>query len=266
MCRGGVRDNTVAGAQGRKQVGNPFETVAGGRGRVITDSEQVRNAARALRGVIETDWDEKTLAVTLLRSLCHLAETGVGSSADGWLPVDIANAAVELGERSWNNLSETDARKRVNDHWKKLKALWDLRIQRLPERLRRDDVNAVPDIDKLDDIGGRKNKVRYRLQFFEAPEADVPVVTRFVGGRQAEAGKETVGYYPVDLELPRFLRWIPVDGLVTSTGVGRLLVIVVTLVGGAGLIFALVMVVLLGHTPSAIAFLNRPGFPGGSWV
>ena len=172
------------------------------------------------------------------------------------MPVDIAKAAVELGERSWNNLGETDARMRVNNHWKKLKALWDMRIQHLPERLRRDDVDAVPDIDKLDDIGGRNNKVRYRLQFFEAPQADVPIVTSPVRGRQVETGEETVGYYPVDLELPRFLRWIPGNGLVLSSGVGRLLVIFVTLAGVVGLICALALFFLLSYTLSAIAFLK----------
>ena len=217
---------------------NAEETVFDMDDQCVTDPDQRACAAAALARIVERDWPEgqkRQLPTLLLRALCDLAASTESQDDDGWEPLAIAQAMVNLGAH-WPKLTEEDARLRINSHWKNLEPLWRDRRDSVVERLAGDGLDLEPRLEKLTG-GGAGKRTRYRLQFFPlttqlivkdqrvdlASDSDRMPVTN--GGHVIASPTRGIHYYSVPIEVPAILRFTdPTDRLPADDVIGRLLV------------------------------------------
>ena len=95
---------TMPGAGAMKQAGNGSETV-GTRSEVQSlSSNELREAATALREIIENDWETQRLAKKLLLARCALVQESPERSNEGWTPDDIARAIRCFGVKGWEQM------------------------------------------------------------------------------------------------------------------------------------------------------------------
>ena len=273
------------------------ETVSGSEDPPLADPSQVAQAARAVARIVRTDWPEgqtNKLPALLLRALCQLAEDSATDPNEGWEPPAIAAAMTDLGA-PWRNLPAKEARERVNQHWKALDAVWNDRRADLCHRLVGDGVVLEPELDKPPNRGGRGNRARYRLRFFDPPRVVAavaqdeeavpePSIARDLGHRDVAVADSAISrpatpsvpavqaihYHPVDIALPRLLRWIPADGLWMGSWFGRVLAVAVTSLATILVLMALGAFLLLQYTPQVFGFLKMATsiatFLGLTWL
>lgn len=230
----------------------------------VTDRADIAKAARALARIIEKDWSEnenRRLPVILLRALCRLEEAGDADLNEGWVPVAIAQVMAKLGAPGWENMTDDDARKRVNDHWKTLiDDFWNQRLQDLTSRLIADlQVSGLvlrPELDKPPAVG-RTHTVRYRLRFFPVLSEPSATAESVRPSALPASGQDDIHYYQVTLTLPRLLRLFPTDGLRMSGWPGRLLAVIMTGSGLAVLLLALLTLLLVLSAGSVLDFLRN---------
>jgi len=194
----------------------------------VTDPERISKAANALALVVEKDWEDGRkgkLPTLLLRALCRLAAENPGSSIEGWEPSEIAAVMTELGAL-WRNIDDDTARYRVNNHWKKLTGLWEIRRESVLERLAGDEIDVEPLLEKREG-GGHGNKTCYFLQFIQLPPSSRSVdpppksgepVTASIPQVIPERGHPapTIRYYRVPLRLRGAKDQSPFEGFSMS--------------------------------------------------
>ncbi|NEX19879.1 hypothetical protein G3480_06045 [Thiorhodococcus mannitoliphagus] len=218
------------------------------------DQEQVARAAAVLERIVVEDWPEgrsPRLPILLLRALCRLAGDKPEQVSDGWGVVEITAMMQRLGA-PWSNLNEGDARQRLNSHWRTLQeAYWQSRQEHVRRRFAHETLGLRPRIDKSDAAGGRGNTVRYFLRF-EPIEGPAPSgVEAPTAHANPVVHTPSIRYYPVELQVPRLLRWIPETGLRSRSPLGGLIATLLTGIGVLVVLSALMTFYLGLHSDSA---------------
>ncbi|WP_040843996.1 hypothetical protein [Thiorhodococcus drewsii] len=218
------------------------------------DQARVARAAEVLERIVVEDWPEgrsPRLPILLLRALCRLTGDTPEQVSDGWGVMKIAAMMQRLGA-PWNNLDEADVRQRLNSHWRTLQeGYWQPRQEHVRRRFAHESLGLRPQIAKSGAGGGRGNTIRYFLRF-EPMEGPAPsVVEALTAHANPVSHASSIQYYPVELQVPRLLRWIPETGLRSRSPLGGVIATLLTGIGVLVVLLALLTFYFGLHSDSA---------------
>lgn len=122
---------------------------------------------------IASGWNERDrLDAILLRAICRLSMEQPTCAQEGFTPWDLVEAIGKLRGKVW---SSTDNNKDqmsddVRNQWKKLKCLWDAKIEGLTQQFTDKGLKWIPQLAKTEG-GGTGRPTRYRIDWIQ-PEYD----------------------------------------------------------------------------------------------
>ena len=242
---------TMSGTRDRKQAGNRSETVESSPETPGPSSDQLRQAAAALRGIIETDWDTQRLAKKMLLALCVLVEENPERSDAGWIAEEIARAMTRFGVNGWA-VNEEEARKRANEHWKTLVPLWESKREGVEQRLQARGIGLKAKIDH--DQGGEDPTARrYFLQFTFAETDDRD---RYPTPSGAILNVEPIRYFTEEISSNRLLRRLSRYGFFLGGLGGHILVVSLASLGFVLIVSAALFWIVMSAAQSSVMFLK----------